>query len=68
MDNARGCYLLCILTTLMSGVEAFLPASIRSCRTDSSAWCAVAVTDDKTNKFLAWAETEGNINTLIRMD
>lgn len=68
MDNARGCYLLCILTAFMSGVKAFLPKSVRSCRTDSSAWCAVAVTDDKTNKFLAWAETEGDINTPIRID
>ena len=67
MDNSRGCYLLCVLTAFMSGVKAFLPRSVRSCRTDSSAWCAVAVTDDKTNKFLAWAETEGNINTLIRI-
>lgn len=67
MDNARGCYLFCALTAFMSGVKAFLPTTVRSCRTDSSAWCAVAVTDDKTNKFLAWAETEGNINTLLRI-
>ena len=62
IDNARGCYLFYIMTTLMARVTAFLPASIKTHRTDSSSWCAVAVTDDKTNKFLAWAETEGNIN------
>ena len=66
MDNFRGCYSLCILTTLMAFGKALLPSNIKSCRTDSSAWCAVSMTDDKTNKFLAWAEAEGNVNKLVK--
>ena len=65
MDNARRYYLLCILATFTTRVNAFLSVNRRSYRTDFSARCAVAVTDEKTNKFLAWAETEGNTSKHI---
>jgi hypothetical protein len=49
----------CLIVVCVIKINGFVLRSSRKFHAQSSASFAVAVTDEKTNKFLSWAEEEG---------
>lgn len=53
------------LANCLTQITGFVLRPSRTFRSCSTVSCAVAVTDEKTKKFLSWAEAEGDFAVVI---
>jgi hypothetical protein len=69
MKIAHSCrsliFTTCLIAVCVVKINGFVLRPSRKFQAKSSASFAVAVTDEKTNKFLSWAEEEGITKSLM---